>query len=82
MTMIFYKDNRVDQKMELTHKELIENFIQDEIAYTNFLKGWPFERAFLNTMPGTPEPIQVSDENWKALWSEFKSQVPNPEYKA
>ncbi len=80
--MTFYLDNRVDQKKDLTHEELIKIFIDNEVVYSSFLKGWPFERAFLNTMPGTPEPLQISDENWKALWAEFKRQVPEPNYKA
>ncbi|WP_123803304.1 hypothetical protein [Maribacter sp. 4G9] len=81
MKMTFYIDNRVDQKKELTHSELISEFVANEQAYQNLLYGQPFERCFLASMPGVPEPVRISDEDWKGLWNEFKSQVPNPEYK-
>lgn len=80
--MIFYIDNKVDQKKEFTHEELINNFLANEKAYENLLNGQPFERCFLNTMPGVPEPVIISPEDWDALWKEFKRQVPNPDYKA
>ena len=80
-TMTFYEENRVDGKKEFTYEELINRFILDETAYKNFLYGWPFDRAFLVSMPGTPESVLISDDDWDALWKEFKRQVPEPEYK-
>lgn len=78
--MIFYVDNKVNQKKEFTYEELIARFLADEKAYNNLLQGQPFERCFLNTIPGVPEPIVISSEDWYALWNEFNKQVPNPEY--
>jgi len=79
--MIFYIDNKVDQKKEFTHEELIKGFIANDQAFENLLYGQPFERCFLASMPGVPEPVKISDDDWNALWKEFKTQVPNPEYK-
>jgi len=79
--MIFYIDNKIDQKKDFSYKELIELFIQDKQAYNNLLHGQPFERCFLASMPGVPEPVQISDDNWMELEKEFKRQVPNPKYK-
>jgi hypothetical protein len=50
-------------------------------AYENLLYGQPFEPFFLSSMPGVPDPVKISDENWKALGEEFKRQVLNPKYK-
>lgn len=78
--MIFYIDNKIDQKQDFNYQELIHRFINDSRAYENYLYGAPFERCFLNTLPGTPDPVMISEEDWEALKQELNRQVPNPEF--
>lgn len=79
--MIFYVNNDVSKKQDFSYEDLIKRFIKDENAYNNLLHGMPFERCFLMTLPGTPEPVQISQGDWDELWKEFKRQVPKPDYK-
>lgn len=79
--MIFYIDNQIEQRKEFSHQELIQRFLKNSRAYENYLNGIPFERSFLNTLPGTPEPVVISDENWNALKEELDRQDPKPNYK-
>lgn len=79
--MTFYVDNRSDKKVDFSYEELIKRFIADKTAYENLMYGQPFERCFLITLPGIPDPVQISDEDWSELWKEFKRQIPNPQYK-
>lgn len=72
--MIFYINNQVDQKQDFSYSELISLFINNSRAYENYRNGQPFERSFLNIIPGTPEPLTISDEDWRQLQQELKKQ--------
>jgi len=66
--MTFYIHSRIDQKKVFAYAKLIDHFIKYSSTYINYLHGQPFERCFLESISGNPEPLIISDENWEQLY--------------
>lgn len=77
MKITFWKNNLISGEHQVELEQMIKDFIaSDDVSRTNYLEGWPFERAIIMFMSNSYGSFdRLSDSQFFALKDELDLQT-------